>query len=129
MTLRRPLLLLFATASALVAGAPAAPADLAPTTSAGGVVVAGPSAATYSYATRVVVLPQGHALRFANGDMLRHTVTADALGPDGRPLFGPAGASPQQTVEVAGASSLPPGTYAFHCSIHATMHGTLVVTG
>ncbi|MEO8363933.1 MAG: cupredoxin domain-containing protein [Ilumatobacteraceae bacterium] len=53
-----------------------------------------------------------------NNDSFKHTVTSD----DG--VFDVA-------VEGGATESLPalsPGTYAFHCKIHSTMHGTLTVT-
>ncbi len=53
-----------------------------------------------------------------NNDSFKHTVTSD----DG--VF-------DVTVEGGATESLPslsPGTYAFHCKIHSTMHGTLTVT-
>jgi plastocyanin len=52
-----------------------------------------------------------------NNDGFTHTVTSD----DG--LF-------DVTVEGGATVSLPslnPGTYAFHCKIHTSMHGTLTV--
>lgn len=53
-----------------------------------------------------------------NNDSFKHTVTSD----DG--VF-------DVTVEGGTTTNLPsltPGTYAFHCKIHSTMHGTLTVT-
>lgn len=52
-----------------------------------------------------------------NNDSFKHTVTSD----DG--VF-------DVTVEGGTTVNLPtlsPGTYAFHCNIHSTMHGTIVV--
>lgn len=57
------------------------------------------------------------ALSVTNRDGLTHTVTSDSGAFD-------------VTVEGGTKASLPslsPGTYAFHCNIHSSMHGTLVV--
>jgi plastocyanin len=57
------------------------------------------------------------ALSVTNHDGFTHTVTSDT------------GAF-HITVDSGTKVSLPPlspGTYAFHCDIHSTMHGTLIV--
>ncbi len=55
-----------------------------------------------------------------------HDVTARTLGPDGKSLFRsptiPAGTAP-----VAGTQFLTPGSYAFFCTTHLGMDGTLNV--
>ncbi len=61
----------------------------------------------------------GAQLRFVNRDDEPHTVTAD----NGSFRIGPFNnKSPE--VLVAPTST---GSFAFHCEIHPTMHGTLVV--
>jgi plastocyanin len=57
------------------------------------------------------------ALSVTNHDGFTHTVTSDTGAFD-------------VTVDSGTKVSLPalsPGTYAFHCNIHSTMHGTLIV--
>lgn len=94
-----------------------------------GVAIAGPGAAVYGYATRVVVITQGSTLGFANLDQAPHTLTSVDLGPDGEPLFtisDPPGTTP---VNVPGVEKLAPGTYDFYCQFHPNMTGQLIVQG
>jgi plastocyanin len=62
----------------------------------------------------------GTAITWANGDGVPHSVTFD----DGTCTSGtiPGGGNTVVTY-------LAPGTYSFHCAIHAKMKGTLIVTG
>lgn len=62
----------------------------------------------------------GDAIAWSNGDAVGHTVTFD----DGTCASGTI--APGSTVTI---SYTVPGSYPFHCSIHASMKGTLVVTG
>jgi plastocyanin len=61
----------------------------------------------------------GAKVTIQNHDTVEHTVTADAGGFD-------------VTVNADGTASFTApskaGSYKFHCKIHASMHGTLVVT-
>ncbi len=61
----------------------------------------------------------GAQLRFVNRDLESHTVTAD----DGSFKIGP---FDDKTPEVLTAPATA-GSFPFHCEIHPTMHGTLVV--
>jgi hypothetical protein len=60
---------------------------------------------------------------FDNQDDVTHNVTADAKGPDGKPLFR-SGNTPGETMrQIQGTEYLGIGTYPFHCSIHPVMRG------
>jgi FtsP/CotA-like multicopper oxidase with cupredoxin domain len=95
---------------------------------AGAVIVAGPGGATLGYVSKVAVEPQGTPMTFVNADQLAHTVTAVDRDADGRPLFS-GNALPGTTSIVAGVDTLRAGSYAFFCSFHPNMAGTLVVQG
>ncbi|HEY1740104.1 MAG TPA: cupredoxin domain-containing protein [Acidimicrobiia bacterium] len=63
----------------------------------------------------------GATVTIANKDDTAHTVSADNGAFNTAPIFGGTSAhfrAPQT-----------PGTYKFHCNIHANMHGVLTVTG
>lgn len=111
-------------AGLVVTGRPARASDTDPAPT----VVAGPDAATVgAYAPPATVLPRGGGLSFTNLDLIRHTLTSDALQPDGyTPVFN-VGVNPAQRAEVPGVGSLPPGVYPFHCSLHPNLRGTLAV--
>ena len=80
-------------------------------------------AAALNYATPALVVAQGDALRFNNLDSLaQHDLTSDVPGQFGTPLI-----SGGQSAVANGVQNLGPGNYAFHCSIHPWMHGTLTV--
>ena len=77
-----------------------------------------------TYATPALVLNKGDSLRFTNIDPLAgHDLDSDKPGLFGSPVVSTGKSSP-----VTGVQSLPPGTYAFHCSLHSWMHGELTVT-
>ena len=104
-------------------GVPPTPAP--PTTpglpSAGNTVIAGPGAVATTYATPAVTIQHGQSLSFTNLDVPQHDVKANN-GSFGSPLI-----STGQSTPVAGVESLAPGSYAFYCSLHRNMTGTLVV--
>lgn len=102
------------------------------------VAVAGPQAPVVGFATPSVLALQGQALTFANADTTGHDITSKQTRAKKvkygkktytvqEPLFRseniPAGA----TGAVAGVENLKPGTYAFYCSLHTGMTGTLTV--
>jgi plastocyanin len=60
----------------------------------------------------------GEAFTITNEDSANHTVTADD-GSFSVPVSG--GSTAQLTIPTA-------GTYAIHCNIHSSMHGTIVAT-
>jgi plastocyanin len=62
---------------------------------------------------------QGASLRITNGDSTAHTATAD----DGKSFAtGPLDPGASKTIRLS-----KPGSYAYHCSIHSFMKGTIVV--
>ena len=73
-------------------------------------------------------MAQGERLTFLNGDVTTHTVTANLSGSDGRPFFDSGNVAPGAEAFVERSQFLTTGTYAFHCSIHPFMTGTLTVT-
>ena len=81
------------------------------------------------YATSDVAIDQGEPLTFLNLDVLNHDVTARGKDGAGNPLFTTPLIGPGQEVPVEGADSLSPGSYAFFCSVHPNMEGTLEVGG
>ena len=82
-------------------------------------------AAGLTYATPVVAASSGDTLRFTNLDPLaQHDLDSDTPGLFDSGLIA-AGASEL----VPGVEKLPPGQYAFHCSLHSWMHGVLSVAG
>jgi plastocyanin len=101
---------------ASAAGSPAAPATAACTVVGG----AGTAAEIKGFAfPSGLAVQAGQAITWTNGDSAKHTVTFD----DGS-CSTPVDAGGTVTVQYA-----VPGTYAFHCSIHPTMKGSLEVKG
>jgi polyvinyl alcohol dehydrogenase (cytochrome) len=95
---------------------------------AGTAIVAVPGSTYSSYATPAMVTQVGGPLSFVNLDLPQHDVVSDALGAKGRPLFASRAGGLGQVVPVEGLERVRPGhTYAFHCSIHPGMRGTLIV--
>jgi plastocyanin len=73
----------------------------------------------HNYTFPAISTTPGAALKLVDLDDEPHTVTAD----DGSFKAGPFdNTSPGMLVAPS-----KPGSYAFHCEIHPTMHGTLVV--
>jgi polyvinyl alcohol dehydrogenase (cytochrome) len=80
-------------------------------------------AAGLNYATPAVGAASGDTLRFTNLDSVaQHDLDSDTPGLFDSALI-PAGGSEL----VTGVEKLPPGQYAFHCSLHSWMHGVLTV--
>ena len=100
----------------LAATAPAADADER--------ILAGPQ---NTFLTPNPTIDQGELLAFENRDLVAHDVTARLKGSDGAPLFASPTVDGGQSAEVAGARHLTTGQYAFYCSIHPDMTGTLTV--
>ena len=99
---------------------------LAPAASAEQTITAGPLPNIYS--TPTVTIDQGEKLLFQNLDVSQHDVTAKDSGAGGRPRFQSALVGQNQTVPVEGAQQLTTGSYAFFCSVHPFMTGTLNVS-
>jgi plastocyanin len=95
---------------------------------AGATIVAGPGASSSTYATPVMVTQVGGPLSFTNLDLPQHDVTADEIGPGGRPLFHTPLIGIGQTVAVDGLDPVQAGkTYGFYCTLHPGMRGSLIV--
>jgi plastocyanin len=71
------------------------------------------------YAFPPITATAGSSLTLVNRDLEPHTVTADDGSFDSHPF----------TMKKPATLVVPtaPGSYAFHCKVHPTMHGTLVV--
>ena len=63
-----------------------------------------------------------------DGPSNTHNVTGDANGPDGKPLFRTGNVPAGQMREIDGTQYLSAGSYAFFCSLHPGMTGTLPVS-
>jgi polyvinyl alcohol dehydrogenase (cytochrome) len=95
---------------------------------AGPTILAGPGASATTYATPVMVTTVGGPLSFASTDLPQHDVIAVDKAPDGSPLFRTPLIGLGQTAAVQGLERVQSGrTYAFYCSIHPGMRGTLAV--
>ena len=79
------------------------------------------------YVNADVTIDQGERVTFANGDTVDHDVTARDKGPDGKALFASPLIGTGVTAPVSGTEYLTTGAYAFFCSIHPQMVGTLRV--
>jgi plastocyanin len=74
--------------------------------------------AEHRYAPEAVTVPRGTTVRWVNDDDDPHTVTSDQ----------DAFASPGMDKREAWTFTFSaPGTYAYHCALHPTMTGTVVV--
>jgi len=102
-----------------------AAAIVVPPASADQQITAGPG---QRYNTPAVTIAQGEPLTFANRDLAAHDVTASAAGDDGKPLFASPLINQGETAFVEGSQFLTTGSYAFVCSIHTFMTGTLTVS-
>jgi spore coat protein A, manganese oxidase len=80
------------------------------------------------FQTKAVSMATGGTLNVRNNATIRHTVTSDLRGSDGKPLFNVT-VEPGATVSIPAAADLVAGAYPFHCSIHPTMRGTLTIEG
>jgi plastocyanin len=101
-------------AGATTTEAPSEDANTAPADSAGGATVT-----AKDFAFDSVTVAAGSEITFENADSASHTLTADD------------GSFDTESVSAGESASLTapaePGTYAFHCSIHPSMKGTLTV--
>ena len=81
------------------------------------------------YSTPEITIDQGEKVTFRNNDVATHDVTANDKGPDGKPLFKSALVDQGKSATVAGTEYLTTGHYAFFCSLHTNMKGTIHVSG
>jgi plastocyanin len=84
-----------------------------PTTTSNQVIIAG-----YKFTPQTIVVKARATVTWMNQDPEDHTVTSDVAGIFDKPIA--AGGS----VSIIFAT---PGTYPYHCSIHAEMQGTVIV--
>jgi plastocyanin len=94
-----------ATASLTTPNAPAA---------ANHVTIAG-----FAYSPSTLTVSRGTTVTWTNNDSAPHTVTSDGSGPLNSSTLG-RGASYSFTFTSA-------GTFSYHCAVHPSMHGTIVV--
>jgi len=85
-------------------------------------IVAGPEAFTLNYLTKNPTVNKGGAVVFRNFDIQVHDVTSVTPRLFKSKLIGIG-----KSATVNGVASLPRGRYAFKCSIHNNMRGTLTV--
>jgi plastocyanin len=71
-------------------------------------------------------MPQGGALSFVNADVPQHDVTA-VTKRNGKPIFNSKLVGLGEVTPVNGVDKLASGNYAFYCTIHPGMTGTLAV--
>ncbi|HKT37962.1 MAG TPA: plastocyanin/azurin family copper-binding protein [Ktedonobacterales bacterium] len=109
--------------------APAATATTAAPTAttnppAATVKIVGASFSTYGFSPGSVTVKVGDTVEWVNNSTVPHTSTSDS----GSALSWDSGA-----IDTGGGTFsftfTKAGTYAYHCSFHASMHGTIVVTG
>lgn len=74
------------------------------------------------------VVTRGDGLVHHNADAFPHNLTAVDKRPDGAPLFAGATIDAGESAQVEGVEELVAGEYAFYCTIHPTMSGTLAVS-
>jgi FtsP/CotA-like multicopper oxidase with cupredoxin domain/plastocyanin len=84
---------------------------------------------TQGFDPKTTTVAKGGTLTVFNDDAqgITHSITSDAIGADGKPLFDvviPAGQS--KSVPISGLGG---GTYTFFCKFHGQMTGTLVIDG
>jgi plastocyanin len=81
------------------------------------------------FTTPELTMDQGERLTFRNGDTVSHDVTASTNGTDGKPLFSTPVVPAGKQAFVDGSQYLTEGHYAYICSLHPSMKGTIHVTG
>jgi plastocyanin len=96
-------------------GAPASTAATATTTA---VVANAATIKGFSFQPDVLKVKVGAKVTWTNDDTVAHTVTADTN------LFVSGNLQPGGSFSFM---FIRPGTYAYHCSIHPSMHGSVVV--
>jgi plastocyanin len=98
--------------------APSAAASAAPSTAASAATGSAVSIANFSFQPPTMTIAVGTTVTWTNNDSTGHTVTADDGSFKSDKLA--TGASFSQTFAKA-------GTFAYHCSIHPSMTGTITV--
>jgi plastocyanin len=103
-----------------VADSPATPAVSGDTSS--GSFTASIVIQNFAFVPDTLTVRKGTTVTWQNTDSVSHTVVTDPGSPE-------AFSSP--TLSVAGSfpyTFTVPGTYPYHCGIHPSMHGTIIVT-
>lgn len=88
------------------------------------------TASAFTFQPPVVVIEQGDTITFRNAELIAapHNLReVPQSSPTGSSRFQSSTISPGQSAAVAGVTGLAAGAYAFACSIHPFMAGTLVV--
>jgi polyvinyl alcohol dehydrogenase (cytochrome) len=99
-----------------------------PVPAPGTAILAGPGAASTTYATPVMVTQVGGPVSFSNFDLPQHDVVSDARAVTGQPLFSSPRSGIGEVVPVRGLNRVQSGKqYGFFCSLHPGMRGTLIV--
>ena len=80
-----------------------------------------------TYATPAIAIPRGGTLSFANADIPQHDVTSVMKDRRGKPIFNSKLVGLGEVTPVNGVNKLASGNYAFYCTIHPGMTGTLAV--
>ncbi len=75
----------------------------------------------FSFSPTSATVKAGTTVTWTNNDAVPHTITSD---PDGS-LFKSSTLNPGETFQFTFSTA---GSFAYHCSIHTSMQGTVVVT-
>ena len=102
-------------AASMAASPAASPAAASPAAGATGDAV---TIQNFAFGPGTITVAAGSTVTWTNSDSTTHTVTADDGSFDSKQLA--AGSTFSQTFTKA-------GTYAYHCAIHTSMTGTIVV--
>lgn len=100
-----------------------------PTGGGGGAVSASVTIANTAYSPSTITINAGGSVKWTNTDAVTHSVTADAAGGFDSNLTG---SMPDQYGGSSGGGTFTQkfasaGTFAYHCTYHAAMHGTVTV--
>ena len=76
------------------------------------------------YSPKIATVRSGETIIWQNPTATHHSIRHDGCLEEGPCVFDSGSIPPNQTFEIP---SLPPGTYAYHCSIHPIMRGVLHV--
>ena len=132
MRLRYSLVALFAVSGAACGGAtsPSYGGNNPPGGGGGGGIAGNVSISNTAYAPSTITVKAGATVTWTNMDPVTHSVTSDASQFTGGDL---AGTMPDPYGGMGGGGTLQitfpnTGSYKYHCSYHATMHGTVTVT-
>lgn len=87
--------------------------------------------ADYAFTPDSVTISVGKTVEWSNSGPSSHTVTSNASTWSSTTLAAPSGTDPYGSPSGGGTFTFTfntPGTYHYHCSIHAGMTGVVVVT-